>query len=235
MCQKNVSLENDLASLQNISESEIGTIIALMKKSRPQTAKIHECADDSFLRLLCVYVKAYETENLSEEVKVALAPIIDWFSDNIPEVLTLPGLEAFLKAGKKALYGRSIDLQGKSSAFGKKISESLGTISRFYAHKQLEGDDFQPTLRVFFGHRDTLLLDSQGDWDDWLYLTKCLLVALKDQADEIECYPFAWKNIPWEKVNDHLAVINEALRSFERHVREHNPNTTVKSRKTKKK
>jgi hypothetical protein len=223
MPPEEISFQKDLDALKGLSDSQVQEIIRLLKKKRPLKSDIIKHAPASFLRLLLVYSKILETPDITDEAKEAIAPVRTWFDEKIPDIMKLLGIGVLLKQGKEAMEGATVNIPKDSDNSIKNISASMGIVTGFNKIPFLFGDDFKPGLRVFLMNREHVLLDSSGDWDDWLYVVKCLVVSVEEQAQDLAKTPIAWKSVPWRKVLKHFSEIKKALRSLDRRIEENAP------------
>lgn len=233
--EKTPSLQKDMEVLSGLGDSRVQNIVKLLKQKRPPVAKILEHTPAGFLRLMLVYSKLLEAPDASAEAKEAAGPVTKWFEEKIPDVTSLPGFKTILKQSVKAMGTTTVSIPRASSDFQRNISKSMGIVNAFHVIPFLAGEDLLPSLRVFMRNRDHVLLDSSGDWDDWLYVVKCLLISMEEQSESLAKSPSSWKSIDWEKVTMHLPEIKKALRSFDGRIKDNAPsNVRVSGRRKKK-
>jgi len=235
MPAEDISFSKDMETLQELNEDTIQAIVNLLKKKRPTQRDIKKHAPDGFLRLLLIYSKIIVTSDIAIEARDASNSVLNWFNKNIPNVMNFPGIEVFLKLAKEALGGGTVRIPKTSDDSATSFSRSYGRINSFHALPYLAGNNLLPSLRIFLMNREYVLLDSSGDWDDWLYVVRGILVSLDDQAKSLTKTPDAWKDIPWDKVHKHLTDIKKNLSKFDKCIKENLPKEMkVSSRKQKK-
>ncbi len=233
--EQELSFEKDMEVLTGLGDSQVQEIVMLLNRKRPTKAEIRKNAPGGFLRLLLVYAKLLETTDVSDETKRAATPLSNWFEEKIPDVRSLPGYDAFLKQCEEAMGPATVSIPSASTDSRRNISESMGVVNVFNAIPFLAGEDLTPSLRVFLMNRDHVLFDSSGDWDDWLYVVKCLLLSLEKQSESLAKSPDSWKGVPWEKAIEHLRDIKRALRSFDKRIRDNAPSDVKVPGRRKKK
>lgn len=222
--QEPISLDDDLGVVYKLTEAQIQKIITLLDQKSPTKKAIREHSPEGFLRVLNVYSKVLNAPGQPQRVLEIIAPVEEWFREKIPRVETRTGYKAFLTVSEEALHGRTVSLPTDSEV-GRMMAilNSKRAVNGYHCEPSLGGKELAPKLRVFLLNREQLLLDSTGDWDDWLYVIRCLLGSLEEQANAISGAGNLWGNLPWEKISQHLPEIKKRLKSFDNLLRENIP------------
>lgn len=239
--EANFYFYKDLLSLLALDDRAIEKIHRLFEEPRPSAQKIEKELPFFFVKLFLGYIAAkdkYTDKELEEEANSEITQFLEWFGTHLPGLKDQPGYTTIskwaLKVTKEAGPG-SVDASRQNDS---DREESLSVVNAmrsipFYS------ESFSPHLRVFFKSNGRVVLDSTGDWDDWLFVVKSLTSLLESQATSMtEKIPDAWKRIPWEKVRRHTKDTKKALRGFEKLLKENDPQAkagkTVKGRSKKK-
>lgn len=218
-----LSLSNDLSVLRDLTSSRVAEISKLLDRARPSKTSIKKHTPEAVLRLLLVYSKLLEATDLSEQNVDVLSSLREWFDENIPDVERLAGFEEFLELGQVALGDHSVSLSTTLDETRRAITTSMKSINSYFCYPSLAKTELSPNLRVFLLNEADVVLDSTGDWDDWLYVIKCLLNSLEKQSRSIDGTSAPWKTIPWEKVASHMSQIKKDLKSFNATLNENIP------------
>lgn len=224
--KEKLSFDKDMDVLKALEESQVQQIVKLLNRKRPNKVQVRKHAPAGFLRLLIVYSKLLGTADATEEAKQLASPMTEWFEEKIPNVEARPGYVPFLELSEEVLGGATVNIPSASDRSMRAMQKSLGSIDGVGSYHSLVGAEHIPHLRVFLRNGDDVLLDSTGDWDDWLYVIKSLVVALEEQSGSLAETPNAWNGIAWQKVLDHLKVIKKELRTFDKRIRDNAPPKT---------
>lgn len=212
----------DLKLLESLDTVAIEKILELLNQTAPNRTTVEAVVPVFFLRLLHVYkVKIFFPERCME-VRDEIAPVVQWFEEHIPDVFEKPGIDSFMRAAAQALKDHSASPSG-SSPLKKGVSRSLGRINALSHTPFLASEELLPSLRVFFMNNEEVILDSSGDWDDWLFVVSSLLRVIDKQAKSIGSFPEAWASVPWDNVRDYMLEIRKCLESLELQLQEHDP------------
>ncbi len=238
MPNESFDASQDAVELQSIKADTVDQITRLFGQSAPKPPRLVKVLPPYFRRLLLVYdtlITSMSEEQLSKlKDHEEAGPLLDWFRKYLPGVEDKPGYGRVIRWATDEAKKEGLDtdaLVGKESASEEVLS--LAGINSFSSQQYLLGEKLVPVLRVFLKNKDKILLDSTGDWDDWMFVAKCVLGAMDSQSASIENFDKAWENVPFEKVNKHLKLAKKSLRSFERRLKEKMPDSVSRPKKKK--
>lgn len=175
---------SDLAVLESLSGERLRSLFKLLEHKSPRKSAISSRVPDEFLRLLYIYVDVLGDPSAPNHLVRGLTSIRDWFEATIPGLKEKPGFAKFIEAARSHMeaYTLAQDAEPLIDQRLKSLAASVGNITDFSSQPSLTGPDYTPTLRVFLFSDEHLLLDSTGEWNDWLYLSLQLITSINEQA-----------------------------------------------------
>lgn len=181
---------SDFSILKTLSADTLAEISRLLKQKRPRESVVEAAVPEEFLRALFINVRVLNGPDRSESLEDDLADIGDWFESNFPGLMEAPGFGQFMKLAERSMENYQLvpTEDPTTDVMMKSLLASVGNITSFSSQPALTGSSFTPTLRVFLFNDDRVLLDSTGDWDDWLQLVRNLLKSLDEQARSLSEY-----------------------------------------------
>ena len=227
---------SDVSFLRALSSDSLAEITRLLKQKRPRKSAIESSVPEEFLRALFIYVRVLSNPETPESMMRNLADVGRWFESSFPDLVRQPGFDQFMEFAERAMEGYQLvpTEDSTTDVMMESLLASVGNITGFTSQQALTGPSFTPTLRVFLFHNDKLLLDSTGDWDDWLQLVKHLLASLDGQATSLSKHMEVGEAIK-EELSAQLDEIERRITSLRRFFGERSvaPRATRRSRGAK--
>lgn len=221
---------SDLAFVRSMTSIQLRTIRAALKKERGTVGvKTGIGIPEEFIRLLFVYSNYLEHPRRPNELPRTLSDILDWFKHNLPGVENLPGYTKLLAAGREVMKDIEIEI-GDESVRHEAIVRSVGEIDGYACYPSFGGPNMSPMIRSFFFNGDYLLFDSTGDWNNWLYVTRCLLTSINDQAEAMAQFQ-KLDRFDWSKATEEIAEIESRVKSIRKFLEMANANPKLKAKR----